>query len=502
MRVVLQQKRNRIRLVYALAAELGLLFICEGCIGHTQLTGVQISSTVNHSMHPLVARMSVQVSVTASVAVEFGTDFGLEYMTAPKVIKGGGGSVDILVAGMLPATTYYMRAVVTTENGVVRGPDHVFTTGRPPAAAIPLTVVSRFGEPETGVELLDMTSRNGVFQAAVVDLDGKLIWYYAYDSALGYPNPIRLLQDGNMLMVIGSQLMREVSLEGEILREITPDEVNAKLAAAGSTIRITGFHHEVLPTFDKHIVVLCEQRKNVQLFGENVERQIRGDVLVDMDDKFDLGWTWSAFDYLDINYHPMDVEDWTHANALLHSPIDGSLIVSMRNQHWIVKIDYANGNGSGDVLWRLGYGGDVALLNGGDFDWFYGQHFPTFAEPVLGRRIRLSVFDNRAINQDGSTCSSLGACYSRALILEVDEDAKTANIVWDNPLDLYSYWGGSIQKLINHVEYTLSSPFSGLGSRITEVDYDTKSPVWQMDVLNQWVYRGYRIPSLYPGVQW
>jgi len=30
----------------------------------------------------------------------------------------------------------------------------------------------------------------------------------------------------------------------------------------------------------------------------------------------------------------------------------------------------------------------------------------------------------------------------------------------------------------------------------------TPVTVWQMDIAGQWAYRAYRIPSLYPGVQW
>ena len=58
---------------------------------------------------------------------------------------------------------------------------------------------------------------------------------------------------------------------------------------------------------------------------------------------------------------------------------DDNLLFSMRHQNWIVKIDYADGRGSGGVLWRLGPGGDFKLLGGVDpTDWFYAQHGPSF----------------------------------------------------------------------------------------------------------------------------
>jgi len=65
-----------------------------------------------------------------------------------------------------------------------------------------------------------------------------------------------------------------------------------------------------------------------------------------------------------INRRPMGFPDWTHTNAILFSPDDGNLIVSVRHQNWVVKVDYANGVGTGDILWKLGYQGDFTLVGG------------------------------------------------------------------------------------------------------------------------------------------
>jgi len=35
-----------------------------------------------------------------------------------------------------------------------------------------------------------------------------------------------------------------------------------------------------------------------------------------------------------------------------------------------------------------------------------------------------------------------------------------------------------------------------------EVTYDQQELVWQMDIHPPFAYRSYRIPSLYPNVQW
>jgi len=53
---------------------------------------------------------------------------------------------------------------------------------------------------------------------------------------------------------------------------------------------------------------------------------------------------------------------------------DGSLLVSLRNQDWIVKIDYGNNSGTGNVVWRLGLQGDFSVVSNDPLPWFSHQH--------------------------------------------------------------------------------------------------------------------------------
>ena len=48
----------------------------------------------------------------------------------------------------------------------------------------------------------------------------------------------------------------------------------------------------------------------------------------------------------------------------------------LRNQDWVVKINYDSGEGNGDVLWRLGSGGDFKLVSPTPTLWFSHQHDP------------------------------------------------------------------------------------------------------------------------------
>ena len=463
------------------------------------------SGAVSATGHPLVARYSFTSPVAANVAVEFGPDTTYGRSTSAQAV-GAGQTVNILVAGMRASSTYHMRAFVQYAGGSYRDSDHTFSTGAPPAAAVPLTLATRAAgaTPTSGVELLDLAVPNGQFETIATDLDGNLIWYYAYQAGPG-ANPIRLMPNGNLFVLVGPNDAREIDLAGNTLQELTPDVLNTRLAAAGSVLRVAHFHHDTLPLANGHIVLLCELTKVFSgVTGSVGPVTVSGDVLVDVDSKMNPGWTWSAFDHLDVNRHPMDIEDWTHGNALLYSPADGTLLFSMRNQHCVLKIDYGNGQGTGNVIWRLGSGGDFTLLGGNEQDWCFGQHFPTFAGNASAGVFPLALFDNRAASNDGSVCATTSnVCYSRPLILNLDETARTATVAWDHALELYSFWGGNMSAFGNgKIEYTLSNPFPGLGARAVEESRDSRQLVWQLDIIGQLAYRAYRIPSLYPGVQW
>ena len=50
---------------------------------------------------------------------------------------------------------------------------------------------------------------------------------------------------------------------------------------------------------------------------------------------------------------------------------DGNLLYSARHQDWLIKIDYANGAGSGRVIWRLGKDGDFTMRSDDPSPWFF-----------------------------------------------------------------------------------------------------------------------------------
>ncbi len=236
-----------------------------------------------------------------------------------------------------------------------------------------------------------------------------------------------------------------------------------------------------------------------------------------MDQNWNPVWTWNSFDYLDVNRHLNGLPDWTHSNALVYSPDDGNLLLSMRHQSWVLKIDYNNGLGSGNVIWRLGYQGDFALTNAlvptdDPSLWFSFQHFPSLITQN-GPQTMLGIWDNgdkRVLNTNGRICGAIPhlAVFPVPTIFQLDESAMVANLFWADPLQYFGFWGGSINQLGNgNVEFDLNDPIippsAGVASQVQEIT-QTANPqvVWQMDItpITSNAYRAYRVPSLYPGV--
>jgi arylsulfate sulfotransferase len=413
-------------------------------------------TSVSSTKNPLVATYFISSQKGGEARVDFGTDTSYGRQTAWYSIPPGARGVAILVAGMKASTTYHMRAEVHSDGISWFDKDWLLATGPLPSTRFPTLIVTRpnsallAATENPGVELINLTEPTvNMMQAVVADRDGNPIWYYdvGADHA-NLPDPIKLMPNGHILVNIqsganGATYLREVDLAGQTIRQMDAPTLQKKLQNAGHILNSLFFHHDFLPLSNGHLIVLGSAVQDFDdLPGYPGTTQVVGDLLVDLDQDWNPVWFWSAFDHLDVNRHLMGLPDWTHSNAVVYAPNDGNLLISMRNQSWILKIDYRNGAGSGDVAWRLGNDGDFTLTGGDPSQWFYAQHFPSLIN-TDGSESAIAIFDNgnlRVLDHSGTDCGSpSSACYSRATIFKIDESTKIATVAWQDIPGPYSF---------------------------------------------------------------
>ncbi|MGC1782965.1 MAG: aryl-sulfate sulfotransferase, partial [Acidobacteriaceae bacterium] len=508
----------------------------------TGISAAMTAGTVTSTSNPLVALYTITPPFAGNVTVNFGTTtaYGLQTWSVPT--PNGGGPVSIEVAGMRANTAYHLQAMVSLQNGVTANDiDHTFTTGVPVISTPPvpftpnLTVTTTPGTtPQPGIELINsLPSGLNTYGLYATDLSGNVIWIYPFPDAntAGFIQGFKQLPNGDFLINIGANselpleggipagtliAVREIDLIGNTVKQLTLAQLNSALATAGCTgcsnLTLLDFHHDVEVLPNGHWLVLANTFKNVVLNGQTTPTQVLGDVVIDVDTNMQPVWVWNEFDHLDVNRHPYMFPDWTHSNALLYSSDDGNIIVSIRHQNWLVKVNYANGTGNGSIVWELGEGGSFTLQGGTDpTDWFYAQHGPSFFTTGNSGIYSLGLMDNGDDRQfpAGVNCGTGNAppcLYTTVPVMQLNESTKIAALTFHQivPTNLYNSFGGDTNSLQNgNVEYDLCGETTGTNSDVFEVT-QTSNPqtVWHMRSTGTQLFRTYRYSSLYPGVQW
>jgi hypothetical protein len=225
-----------------------------------------------------------------------------------------------------------------------------------------------------------------------------------------------------------------------------------------------------------------------------------------------LLWYWDSFDHMDLGraavlsetcsypaslacstfYESTVGQDWLHGNSLQVAP-DGNIIYSIRHQDWVAKIDFQNGAGTGQVLWRLGPEGDFLLADADESAWFSHQHDAL----MLPDGVTLILFDNgnTRILRNSDTGSSRGQVW------RLDEETRTAYVVTNADLLVNAPALGSAQLLPNgnfHFNAGFIPNPANPNQRITqalEVE-PGGNIVWGMQINSQ-QYRNFRLDDLY-----
>ncbi len=436
---------------------------------------------------------------------------------------------NVYVAGMRADTDYRLRAEVAGGSNPVTGPWMMFHAGvldgdfPPVSIAVPRETASSTAEP---VLILTVASAGGPKRPFATDMDGNVIWYLSSPQFM-----TRVLSGGRLLVLAEGansandmrrlQIVREMDLAGNILRETNIARVAEQLEIRGihsdcrksSKECVSGFHHEAIRLPNGHTLAIAglERMFPTGTQGSKEPVDILGDLVIDLDEDFQVASVWNSFDHVDLNRASLEdskckegpggggcppvflasqANGWLHSNSLNYIPATGDFLISMPEQNWVLKIDWRDGKGSGRVLWRLGEGGDFAAKTSDPNPWFSYQHDAGF-EPVGSNLI--SLLDDGHVRKKRDP-----AANNRGQVWKLDEEAHTATLMHNADLGVYSIAVGSAQSLKNG-GYTFEAGFINPASpysRAVETSADGKV-IYAQEVEGLIVYRSFRVADLY-----
>jgi arylsulfate sulfotransferase len=476
--------------------------------------------------HPLVALFSAPPCPAGSqFRVAFHADGEEDITRTPAQPCRASLSNNVYVAGMRAETKYLMREELSSGGSVKSGNWLPFETGMLDGNFPPVSIaIPRVGAPNTAepVVIFSAESLAGGIRPMATDLQGRTIWY------LRTPDSItRVIPGGHFLVLADgansvnntkeSQLLREVDLLGNIVRETNAGRMAEQLEPFGihSDCRkggkecVSGVHHEAIRLPNGHTMVVAgiERMMPAGTQGAKEAVDVLGDLVIDLDENFQVTAVWNCFDHLDIKRKSLldakcktggggcppvllmdEANGWTHSNSLNYIPSTGDFLVSMPEQDWVLKVDWKNGKGSGKILWRLGNEGDFKVESTDPYPWFSYQHDAGF-EPVNSNMLTIvdDVFALKGKNDKAGV---------RGQVWQLDEEKHIARLVYNAETGLNTICCGSMQALKNGGYSTEVGWNLPLRTRAAETDKDGKV-VFAIDIDGVIGYRSYRVPDMY-----
>ena len=285
-----------------------------------------------------------------------------------------------------------------------------------------------------------------------IDNHGRVRWMRKLDKrAAG----IEKLSNGNLFVHDTDSCSREIDVAGDTINAWYAKHRPQGEHPGGIPVDVRSLHHQPHQMPNGNFLALSGHSKVVKDWPASVhepdkhkaDREIVGDMIVEFSPDGEVVWSWDSFDHLDpyrTGYDALDAywhvrgfpgaADWTHGNGVTYDPRDDSVLVSLRLQDCVLKIDRK----SGDIIWILGDHGNWShelqkkLLKpvGEHFRWPWHQHNPRITSEGT-----IVLFDNGIYGaRPGQERLPFHKSFSRGVEFRVDEEAMTVEQVWASAL--------------------------------------------------------------------
>jgi arylsulfate sulfotransferase len=321
--------------------------------------------------------------------------------------------------------------------------------------------------------------------------------------------------------VTKEQLLRQIDLAGNIVHETNMGIIQEQLLAMGAVdggscralsvpaqiaTGCTGaFHHDAIQTLPNGWTAVLIDVERIFPAGtqgdtSGLPLDVIGDMIVVLDDNWQVKWYWDSFDpanggqgypqlpvtrtaplgetcgtstsgcppifLLDPGFIAPLAHDWLHANTLYYwpAPLDGNntggdIVWSSRHQDLVIKVDYQDGTGTGNILWTMGAPDNGLIpapspfifsnIYNDPWPWFSHQHDVGIENGGAGPMTILDNGDTRVSPAPlglGTGCAPYD-CDSRGMALNIEWNSMTITPAVSLDLGAYSTAMGSAELL-------------------------------------------------------
>lgn len=246
------------------------------------------------------------------------------------------------------------------------------------------------------------------------------------------------------------------------------------------TVRAVGYqtdNHELLIDEKNHYFLMGTEQRIINMAdsirGGNPSANVIGIVVQELDSEKNVVFEWKTLDHLPVTQSKgvdlaSDQIDYIHTNSLWVDT-DSTILLSNRHLNEITKVSTKTGH----IVWRMG-------LNSSGNEFTFVNDSLGFSYQHCVQRLpngNIILFDNGNYRR--------GSQFSRACEYKIDEEKKTATLVWQyrNSPDLFSAFMGSVQRLQNGntlIGWGGATPSAtevdSLGNKVFECSFSTTVP--------------------------
>ena len=324
--------------------------------------------------------------------VQFGTDTTYALATA---LTEATTDHEVLLLGNTADTVVHFRVATTTDAGETFSVDAEITTGPLPSGMPTLTTSGAL----TGEYNYNVVPTQGTLPMVIIlNAAGEIVWYYVPTVIGG--NMMRALITHDRKSVLLGHSGGQTDLAAGVLEWISLDGSDVRSVAAPY------FDHDLTEHPDGTVAMITVDERENPNGGPWA-----ADGIVELAPDGTSTLVFSAWDALDpVALGLENRHNWTHANGLDYDPVEDVYYFSMKELGTLAKISRT----TAEIEWMID--GALNQFDFGDDEVIQLQH--QFERLPNGN---LLLFDNGTQERG----------YSRAVELELDEAALTANQVWE-----------------------------------------------------------------------